>query len=62
MISNIVASLNQLRLRYLAVHYDEFIKTATKQRSSPTEIVESLIKLEIEERRLRSTEARLQVS
>ncbi len=59
MIANLNDSLATLRLHYLAAHYDEFAKTAIKQRMGPTEIIEAIIKNEIQERSRRLINARL---
>lgn len=59
MTTNLNLNLVSLRLHYLASHYDEFVKTAIKQRFGPPEIIETIVKNETEERNRRSINARL---
>lgn len=51
--------LSKLRLHFLAEHYDTFIKAATKDRLGPEGMIELVVKEELNERRRRSTESRL---
>jgi DNA replication protein DnaC len=53
------ASLEKLKLFYLAKNIDDFISLATKQKLSPMQILELLMTKELEDYKRRSTEARL---
>jgi DNA replication protein DnaC len=53
------AQLRRAGLHWLAVHLDDAVARATRERSSPMEFVELLVQSELDERRRRGTERRL---
>lgn len=57
--SQIVADLAAIGLRYTAAHLDDWIAFVTRKRFSPTQFLEHLVEVEKQERAQRSLERRL---
>jgi len=60
--SSLQAQLQQIGLRALPAHLDDFLARAAKARWSPHQILEQLAQAEIAERSRRSLERRLRLS
>jgi DNA replication protein DnaC len=60
--SSLSAQLRQIGLRALPADLDDFLSRATKNRWSPHQVIEHLVRAETDERSLRSLERRLRLS
>ena len=60
--NNLPAQLRQIGLRALPADLDDFLTRATKNRWSPQQLIEQLVRAEIDERSRRSMERRLRYS
>jgi DNA replication protein DnaC len=60
--NNLSAQLRQIGLRAISADLDDFLARATKNRWSPQQLIEQLVRSEAEERSRRSMERRLRYS
>ena len=60
--SSLSAQLRQIGLRALPEDLDDFLTRATKNRWSPQQLIEQLVRTEIDDRSRRSMERRLRYS
>ena len=60
--SSLSAQLRQIGLRAIPADLDDFLARATKNRWSPQQLIEQLVRAEIDERSRRSMERRLRYS